>query len=76
MGDEDLEATDNLCQRNRSIVLPVLNSFHVVHEDNIVLLLALVVDLGLLTIPTSHSDDVGGIGSFYGSSGSIGTVLE
>lgn len=58
MGDEDLEATDDLCEGYGSIVLPILDSFHVVHKDNIVLLLALVVDFGLMSVSTSHGDGV------------------
>ena len=56
--DEDFEATDYLCQRNRSIVLPVLNSFHVVHKNDIVLFLALVMDFGLVRVSPSHDGRV------------------
>ena len=58
MGNKDLEAADNLCKGYRSIVSPILDSLYVVHEDHIILLLALVVDLRLVSVSTSHGDGV------------------
>ena len=59
MGDKDLETTDYLRQGNRSVVLPVLHGLHVIHENNIILLLALVVDFGLVNVSASHDDELG-----------------
>lgn len=56
VGDEDLEATDNLCERNAGVLLPLLNGLNAVNEDNKVLGLALVVDLSLSSVATSHDD--------------------
>ena len=64
MGNKDLEATDNLCQRDRFVLPPILDSLHVVHEDDIVLLLTLVVNFGLVSVPTGHDDDDDVIGAF------------
>lgn len=59
MGDKDLPAADDLSERNALVVLPVLDGLDVVDEDDEVLLLALVVDLGLGVVAASHC--VGGM---------------
>jgi hypothetical protein len=46
VSDIDLEGTDNLCQRNGLVGLPLLCLLNIVNEDDEVLRLALVVDLG------------------------------
>lgn len=51
---EDLECTDNLCQRNALVCLPRIRRLDVVYEDDEVLSLALVVDLGLLSFTANH----------------------
>jgi hypothetical protein len=52
--DKDLEAADDLGDGSRAIVLPLLDGRDVVNEDDKVLVLALVVDLGLLGVSTWH----------------------
>ena len=54
VGDEDLEATDNLSERDGSVLLPVLHRLRVVHEDDKILFHALVVYLGLDCVSASH----------------------
>jgi len=59
MGYEDLKATDNLCQRDRAVILPFLYGFDIVYVDNEILLLALVVDFGLRSVSARHLGNVG-----------------
>jgi hypothetical protein len=54
VSNENLERADNLCQRNGLIGLPLLCSFCVVNEDDEVVVLSLVVDLGLGCFAFSH----------------------
>jgi hypothetical protein len=54
VGDEDLEGVDNVCQWNTLVRLPVLQGLSIVNEDDEVVLLALVVDLDLLSFTASH----------------------
>jgi hypothetical protein len=54
VGDEDLEAADNLCKRDARVLFPVLDGLGAVDEDDEILGLALVVDLGLGSITASH----------------------
>lgn len=54
VGDEDLESADDLSKRNRFVGLPLLCRLHILNEDDEVLVLALVVDLGLWYFSTSH----------------------
>lgn len=61
VGDQDLKAADNLGERNAGVLLPLLDSFCAVNEDDEVLGLALVVDLGLLSVATSHVDCLFGL---------------
>lgn len=58
VSDQDLEAADDLCKRNAGVILPVLNSLRAVNEDDKVLGLALVVDLGLSSVTASHDVSV------------------
>lgn len=52
---EDLEGRDEMGQRNRSVALyPLLVSLDVVNEDEVVVLGALEVDLGLGSLAASH----------------------
>ena len=51
---EDLEGTHDLCEWGALVLLPPLESTRVVDEDNEVILLALEVDLGLLTFSLGH----------------------
>jgi len=59
VGNEDLEAVDNLCERNALVLLPLLNGLGALDEDNEVLALALVVALGLGGV-SAHVGCVGG----------------
>jgi len=54
VSDEDLEAVHNLCERNCLVALPVADCLGTLGEDDIVLLVSLVVDLGLGSVSTSH----------------------
>ncbi len=54
MRDEDLEAVDDLGERYRSILPPVVYRLKIVHEDHEVLFLALVMHLGIHGVSTSH----------------------
>ena len=54
MGDEDLERADDLRERDALVGLPLLCRLDVVDEDDEVLVLALVVDLGLLNFASGH----------------------
>ena len=56
MGHEYFEAIHNLYKRNRLVCFPVLHSLSVFDEDYKILILALVVNLGLGTVSTRHSD--------------------
>lgn len=58
VGDEDLESADDLCQRDRTVILPVLDGFHVVDHDHEVFVFALVVDFGVVTVSASHFDGI------------------
>lgn len=58
MGNEDLEAADDLGEGNALVLLPVLDGLLAVGEDHEVILLALEVDLDLGSV----SAHVGGIG--------------
>jgi hypothetical protein len=73
VGDEDLERADDLCERDGLVGLPVLCRLHVINEDDEVLILALVVDLGLLCFTASHDCSVKyrvrGCSCFFGGSG-------
>ncbi len=51
---EHLERTDDLSEGDALVGLPGLCRLDVVNEDDEVLLLALVVDLDLLSFSTSH----------------------
>lgn len=59
MGDEDFESIDDLCQWDGTVLLPVLDGFHVVDHDHKVLIFALVVDFGSRTVSASHLVGVG-----------------
>ena len=53
--NEDLEGTDNLCQRNALIFLPAFQCLRVVDKDYKVFVLALVVDFDLVwCLAASH----------------------
>lgn len=54
VGNQDLETADDLGKGNAGVLLPLLDSLAAVDEDNEVLGLALVVDLGLSSVATSH----------------------
>jgi len=56
VGDEDLEAIYDLGERDSLVTLPVANCLGALSEDDIVVLLALVVNLGLASVSTSHLD--------------------
>lgn len=67
MRDKNFPASDDLRKGDTAVLLPVLHSLRVVHEDNEVIVLALVVDLGLGTVSTRHDDRLEGFLSFgYG----------
>ena len=59
VGDEDLECADDLGERDALVGLPILCRLCIVDEDDEVLVLALVVDLGLLTFASGHDCGVG-----------------
>ena len=54
VGDEDLERADDLRQWDGLVGFPLLCSLCIFNEDDEVLVLALVVDLGLNGFATSH----------------------
>lgn len=54
VGNKDLESLDDLGKRNALVALPVAGGLEVVDKDDEVLVLALVVDLGLLSLAASH----------------------
>jgi hypothetical protein len=66
VGDEDLEAVDDLSERHALVLLPLLNGFGALDEDNEVLALALVVALGLGGV-SAHVGCVGGDWVWVGS---------
>jgi hypothetical protein len=55
VGDEDLEAVDDLSKGNAPVLLPVLHSLSVLSEDNEVVAIALVVDSDLGSV-SAHVD--------------------
>ena len=60
MGHEDLKSADYLGQRNRFVVPPILYSLSIIHHDDEILLLALVVDFRLRAVSTRHLDEWAG----------------
>lgn len=54
VGNENLEATDNLSQWNRPITLPFLHCFWIIHQDYKVVLFALVMNFRLAGTSTGH----------------------
>ncbi len=54
VGNEHFKRADDLCQRDCFVGLPVLCGFDVVNEDDEVLVLAFIVDLGLLCFSANH----------------------
>jgi hypothetical protein len=66
VGDEDLERADDLGERDGLVGLPVLCRLYIIDEDDEVLVLALVVDLGLLSFASGHDCDMK-----YGVRGSV-----
>ncbi len=54
MGEEDPEGGDKLGQRDALVALPLLERLGVVNEDDEVVKLALVVDLGLGGFAAGH----------------------
>ncbi len=63
VSDEDLECAYDLSERDALVGLPVLAGFCIIDEDDEVLILALVVDLGLLCFASGHDCGMrGGIG--------------
>lgn len=54
--NEDLEGGDEVAHRNRLVTLPLLEVGNIVNEDDEVVLLALVVDLGLRSLSLDHFD--------------------
>ena len=54
MRHENLPAVDDLRQGNRPVLDPVLDGFGAVDEDDEVVLLAFVVDFGLLGVAAGH----------------------
>lgn len=58
MSDEDLETADNLSKRDGPISLPLLYRLNVINVDDKIFLLALVVDLRLLSISTRHIEEL------------------
>lgn len=59
VGNEDLEAVDNLSKRDALVLLPVLDCLAALNEDDEVLALALVVAPDLSRV-SAHVDCVGG----------------
>ena len=64
MGDEYLEAIHHLDEGDRFVCLPVLHGLSVFNKDDKILVLALVVDLRLSTVPTRHDGNT--VGDFLG----------
>lgn len=56
VGDEDLEAADDLGQWDGTVTNPLLHRLGIINEDNEVLLGTLVDDLGLGGVSTRHFD--------------------
>ena len=54
MCNKDLEPTDDLCKRDRAVVLPVLHRLRVIDEDDKVFCLSSVVHLALTSVSTRH----------------------
>lgn len=55
MGDKDLPAGDNLGQWHGAVLLPVLDGLSRIDKDDVVVVVALVVDLDLSCV-SSHID--------------------
>ena len=55
MGNEDLEAVDDLSEGNAPVLLPVLNGLSALSEDNEVVTVALEVDSDLGSV-SAHVD--------------------
>lgn len=59
MRNKDLPSTQNLCQGDSAVILPFASSFDVIDEDDEVIGLALVDDLGDLFVSARHFDGYG-----------------
>lgn len=53
---EDLEAVDNLSQRDRLVVPPLLDSCGTLDEDDEVVVCAFVMDLGQVVVAGDHCE--------------------
>lgn len=54
--DEDLECRDELSHGDGLVGLPLVESVDIIQEDDEVVVLALVVDLDLLSVSANHFD--------------------
>ena len=63
VGDKDLPARDDLSQRDGAVLLPVLDGLSRVDKDDVVVVVALVVDLNLRCV-SSHIDGCVFVGSW------------
>jgi hypothetical protein len=72
VGDEDLEAVDDLSKGNAPVLLPVLHSLSVLSEDNEVVAIALVVDSDLGSV-SAHVDVCLGFEWGWWCGGSVGS---
>jgi hypothetical protein len=54
VGNKDLPAAHNLSERNRGVLLPVLDGLCAINQNDEVVLGALVVDLGLGSVSARH----------------------
>jgi hypothetical protein len=72
VGDEDLEAVDDLGKRDAPVLLPVLDSLSVLSKDNEVVAVALVVDSDLGSV-SAHVDVCLGFEWGWWCGGSVGS---
>lgn len=56
MRHEDLEGRDEVCESDGLVLSPLLEGVDVINEDEEVVLLALEMDLGLLSSAANHFD--------------------
>lgn len=56
MGDEDLPSAHDLSERYRRVLFPLGDGVRAVDEDDVVILLAGVVDLGLAVVSARHDE--------------------
>jgi hypothetical protein len=76
VGDEDLEAVNDLGKRDTLVLLPVLNGLSTLGEDNEVVAVALVVDSDLGSVSAHLGVCLGFVGCYWCCEELVGNAIE